>query len=90
MNRKWSRSSRPGLERLEDRTLPVASGLFQPPANNPVGQSPYTVAVARLDADDTLDLVVADFNTTGENVSVLLGNGERFRRRETQAAGDIR
>src|SRR5207248_2345115 len=61
----------PRLEILETRTLP---SLFGPASNVPVGLVPTSVAVADVNGDGRLDLVVA--NSGNANVSVLLGNGD--------------
>src|SRR5262249_35124266 len=70
------------LEPLEERTLPS----FGPPANFPVGSTPYSVAVGDFDRDGKLDLVTANFNSN--TVSVLLGNGDgSFQKAADYSAG---
>jgi hypothetical protein len=55
-------------------SLPLALCAFAPaPASPAVGASPVAISTADMNADGFLDLVVA--NSTGNAVSVLLGNG---------------
>jgi hypothetical protein len=55
-------------------SLPLALCAFAPaPASPAVGASPAAISTADMNADGFLDLVVA--NSTGNSVSVLLGNG---------------
>src|SRR5438876_590519 len=56
------------LERLESRVVP---GFLAPLAYH-AGRYPSSVAVGDFDGDGHLDLAVAN----GDNVSVLLGNGD--------------
>ena len=49
-------------------------GTFQPAVNYTVGQAPGSVAVADVNKDGHLDLVVA--NSVSGSVSILLGNGD--------------
>jgi len=49
-------------------------GTFKPKVDYAVGNGPDGLAVADVDGDGNLDLVVA--NDTGSSVSVLLGNGD--------------
>jgi archaellum component FlaF (FlaF/FlaG flagellin family) len=49
-------------------------GTFQPGVSYPVGTAPNFVAVADLNHDGNLDLVVS--NAQSDSVSVLLGNGD--------------
>src|SRR5262245_28697447 len=62
---------RPGLEALEDRSLPTVS--FLPAANYWVGIDPHSVAVGDFNGDGKQDLAAA--NSGSANVSVLLGSG---------------
>jgi predicted outer membrane repeat protein len=60
--------------------------LFQPAVNYAVGAGPDGLAVADLNGDGKPDLAVANYN--GNNVSVLLGNGNgTFQRQQTFASG---
>jgi hypothetical protein len=61
---------RPGLERLEDRTLwsLVLAG------SDPVGQSPVALVVGDFNGDGKADIVTA--NRDSNSVSILLGNGD--------------
>lgn len=73
------RTARPWVEVLEDRTLLSSgpgslSGLFGPPTNFEVGRHPSSVALADLNGDRKLDLVVGNEGTN--SFSVLLGNGD--------------
>src|SRR6516165_2071432 len=61
---------RPRLEVLEDRTLP---SLFLAAKSFATATHPNSVAVADLNGDGRVDLVVA--NDSSNTVSVLLGNG---------------
>src|SRR6266478_4720172 len=47
---------------------------FAPAINFPVGHAPFSVAVAELNGDGKLDLVVA--NAGSDDVTILLGNGQ--------------
>jgi hypothetical protein len=49
-------------------------GTFRVPVNYTVGTSPVSVAVADLNKDGNLDLVVA--NSSSNNISILLGRGD--------------
>ncbi|MCI0456649.1 MAG: FG-GAP-like repeat-containing protein [Gemmataceae bacterium] len=60
------------LEPLEARCLPAAG--FLPAVSYAVGPRPFDVAVGDFNGDDKPDLVVA--NQMGQNVGVLLGNGD--------------
>lgn len=70
--------------RLDSPILSVrlgkGDGTFRDPESNPegstrsVGENPTSVQTADLDGDGQMDAVTA--NETGENVTVLLGNGD--------------
>ncbi len=60
----------PGIELLEDRTLPS----FLPPVTFDTGTEPAAVVVGDFRGIGKLDLAVA--NLSSGNVSVLLGNGD--------------
>jgi hypothetical protein len=49
------------------------NGTFQPPADDPVGVNPDTLAVDDLNGDGKLDLVAGNLDHT---LSILLGNGD--------------
>jgi hypothetical protein len=49
-------------------------GTFQDRMDYKAGSKPNSVAVGDFDEDDTLDIVVSD--STGNNVGVLIGNGD--------------
>jgi hypothetical protein len=59
-------------------------GTFQSPIQYAIGSNPVSVAVADVNGDKKLDLIVA--NSGSNNVSVLLGNGDRH----FSAASDLR
>ncbi len=61
------------MESLESRMLLSVSG-FQPALNYGAGVGPSAVAKGDFNSDGKMDLVVA--NQTGNNVSVLTGNGD--------------
>src|SRR5262249_8924038 len=64
-------------------------GTFSPPTNYPLplGFSPEGIATADVTADGKLDLITGVFNT-GEQVSVLWGNGDgTFQPRADYAGG---
>jgi hypothetical protein len=63
------RITRPGLEALEDRTLPS----FAPPVFYPAGPGPFEVLTKDLRGNGHLDLI--DTNRTSNEISVLLGDG---------------
>jgi hypothetical protein len=67
--------------------LGKGDGTFQSPLTFAVGSDPVAVAVADLDGDRKLDLVVANADDT---VSVLLGNGNgTFQPQQTFSVGQI-
>ena len=60
---------------------------FSPAVNYPAGTGPQEVVTADFNNDGRLDLAVA--NSTSDNVSVLLGNGNgTFQAAKNSAAGD--
>jgi hypothetical protein len=62
-------------------------GTFQSAVNYSVGPYPLSIAVADVNNDGDLDLIVP--NLLGNNVSVLLGNGNGiFQMQQTYATGD--
>lgn len=71
----------------------IAGGRFEPQAEIPVvcateGCSPVAVAIADFNTDTKLDLAVV--NEEGDNVSILLGNGDlTFRVGVTAAVGSF-
>jgi len=66
----------------------VASPLLQTPATYGVGSNPVSIATADLNGDGVLDLAVAD--SSSNQVSVLIGNGDgTFAPHQTFAAGTI-
>jgi hypothetical protein len=67
---RQARRTVPTLEALEGRTLLS----FAPAVNHDVGTQPGSVAVADFRGNGKLDLAVA--NIYGNNVSILLGNGD--------------
>jgi hypothetical protein len=73
VRRPRATSLRPGLDQLEDRSLP--SGVsFSPAVYYPTGGGAHAVAVADFDGDGRSDVATAD--RTGNDVAVLLGNGD--------------
>jgi hypothetical protein len=54
--------------------LGKGDGTFQPAVNYTAGRAPGSVAVADLNNDGKLDLIVA--NSVDDSVSILLGNGD--------------
>jgi len=63
-------------------------GTFQAKVDYAVGDGPDGIAVADVDSDGNLDLVVA--NDTGSSVSVLLGNGDgTFKAHKDYGAGSF-
>jgi hypothetical protein len=80
-----------GFPFLEGTTVSVllgnGDGTFQPPVEFAAGSGPLPVAVADMNGDGYLDLVVG--NNFSNNVSILLGNGDgTFRQTLTVDAGD--
>src|SRR5438067_6812198 len=68
---------RPGVEELAARTLLsglAAAGTFEAAESFNAGQVAVAVAVADVNGDGQPDLAVA--NSTSNNVSVLVGNGD--------------
>src|SRR5262249_12447810 len=61
---------RPNLEVLEDRSVPA----FLAPIDYAAGASPIAVVTADFNGDGHLDLATA--NHDGNDVSILLGNGD--------------
>ena len=49
-------------------------GTFAPPVDYAVGDAPFSMAIADVNGDGNLDLIVTNLN--GISISVLLGNGD--------------
>jgi FG-GAP-like repeat/FG-GAP repeat len=78
--RRWT----PGLESLEERTVPS----FLTPVNNSTDTEPVTVAVGDVNVDGILDLITPNFR--GQSVSVFLGNGDgTFQAARNSFAGPV-
>jgi hypothetical protein len=78
----------PRLESLEDRTLLSTVGFSNPTTTNMFGGAlqPESIAVGDFNSDGKPDLVTP--NAFGNNVSVLLGNGDgTFQATRFYAAG---
>jgi hypothetical protein len=69
------RSTRPGFEQLEDRTLPtfVAAPMYPLGPKNGAGSKPVAVVRGDFNHDGILDVVTANQGTN--NISLLLGIG---------------
>src|SRR2546426_815427 len=66
-----------GLGNTVSVMLGNGDGTFGPSTNFGTGTGPQKVAIADLNADGRLDLVVANYEqNSGNTVSVLLGNGD--------------
>src|SRR5262249_37340401 len=66
--------------------LGIGDGQFAPYLDVPVGMNPYGIAVADVNGDQKLDLIVA--NGLSNNVSILLGAGDgQFNLAATMAVG---
>ena len=65
-------------------------GTFRPATSYLAGTYPWSVAVGDFNGDGKLDLVVTNADVSGNNVSVLLGNGDgTFRTAVSYVAGDL-
>ena len=68
---KWAAGFRPGVEFLEQRTVPA----FLAPATFAAGTTPLGIAVGDYNGDGKSDMAVANSGAVG-SVSILLSNGD--------------
>jgi hypothetical protein len=72
---------------LRDGTCSGDDCIYLDAASYPVGNTPVAAATGRFNADENLDLAVA--NSVSDNVTILLGNGDgTFQTAVHYAAGD--
>jgi hypothetical protein len=68
--------------------LGTGDGSFQPPQSFAAGTEPISVAVGDINGDGLLDLAVTNYQSSNNNVSVLLGTGDgNFQPARSFAAG---